>query len=61
LRLAADDFEEAVGSDRDDLHAVADEIARGNFKKALQMADDLDTLVRDEIPQEVWEYLHDRA
>lgn len=61
LRLAADDFEEAVGSDRDDLHAVADEIARGNFKKALQMADDLDTLVRDEIPQQVWEYLHDRA
>lgn len=39
---------------------VAARIAKGEKKRARDKADMLDTIVREEIPHDVWKWLHDR-
>ena len=44
--------------DAKDLRAIGELIRTGHKTKAGAAADSLDTAVRDEIPESVWEFIH---
>jgi hypothetical protein len=41
-------------ADRDDLRAISEAVAHGKLAYAMQLAENLDTIVRDQIPPAVW-------
>ena len=43
--------------DASDFCGIAELIAKSDFKKAVKTAYDMDTCPRDEIPQDVWDYI----
>jgi hypothetical protein len=46
--------------DRDDLRNVVHLMRKGELQEAAKAADSLDTLVRDAIPQKVWDLLFEQ-
>lgn len=44
-------------SDADDLRDVAEQLKKGNVKSAWSRANDLDTIVREAIPQKAWDFM----
>lgn len=60
LKFWPDDADMIEGGKKDqaDLIAVADAIRAGEIKKAAKLADVLDTIVREAIPECAWEFMH---
>lgn len=55
----SESYKETILSDVEDMKRVAKCIKAGNLSTAYRLAENLDTIVREEIPTEVWNYLYD--
>jgi len=53
-------FVKSYAKDRKDLTRVLKLTQKGSFKEALEYLEDLDTIVRDEVPRAVYNFLYDR-
>ena len=49
----------AYEDDREDLEYIRDLMVEGDYDYAAQRAGDLDTVVRDQIPEAIWDFLQD--